>query len=331
MEVFNKYILSGILLIVSYAITYFFRKIAIKKSILDLPNERSSHTIPTPRGGGLAIVITWYIGITFFLFCNKISTELYFAFLSGLILVIVSLTDDFINLSPIIRLFAQAASSALALYFLGGLQIIDFGIFKIESIWILTPIAFIAFIWFINLYNFLDGIDGYAALEAIFISISFFLFTHDFNLIILAVATLGFLIWNWQPAKIFMGDVGSTLLGFNFVVFAIYFQNSEKLSIIVILILTAVFWFDATLTLFRRWRNNEKLSVAHKKHAYQRIVQAGFSHQKTVFCSLIINVIGLIIVLITYHNILFLLFFFVIYLLFLYTIVKLIDKKKAFK
>ncbi|MDP4275203.1 MAG: glycosyl transferase, partial [Bacteroidota bacterium] len=157
-----------------------------------------------------------------------------------------------------------------------------------------TSIAWVAIVWCINLFNFLDGIDGYISTEVIFIGGAVFLLSGDQTSLLLASATLGFLFWNWQKARIFMGDVGSTLLGFTIAVFAIYHQNHFLLSIPVWLILTSVFWFDATVTLLRRIRNKEQLSVAHRKHAYQRIVQAGFSHQKTVLWALGLNLIGLL-------------------------------------
>lgn len=127
-----------------------------------------------------------------------------------------------------------------------------------------------------------------------------------------------------------MGDVGSTLLGYNIAIFAIYYQNTDKSSIIIWLILSSVFWFDATLTLFRRWRNKEKLSQAHKKHAYQRLVQSGWSHQKTVIAAIIINIFLFGMVFITVWNKQLLLPVFFVCILFLYVIVKFIDKKKAF-
>jgi Fuc2NAc and GlcNAc transferase len=287
---------------ISLALTYLIRYFAIKKKIIDIPNERSSHTIPTPRGGGLAIAITWYTGLTFLFSENLIDKSLYLSLLSGLLLVGVSLTDDILTISPKIRMFIQSLSAGLALYFLGGLQSIDLGFYTIKLPIIVNLIVWIGLIWFINLYNFLDGIDGYAASEAIFISAAFAFLTFDFTPAILAASTIGFLIWNWQKAKIFMGDVGSTLLGFTIAVLAIYYQNSEKLSILISLTLSSVFWFDATVTLVRRKLNKEQLSKAHRKHAYQRITQAGWSHQKTVLIVQIINLFLFTIILI-YKNI----------------------------
>ena len=185
-------------------------------------------------------------------------------------------------------------------------------------------------VWCINLFNFLDGIDGYLSTEVIFVCLAvFILFGNDLFLFFLAI-TAGFLVWNWQPAKIFMGDIGSTLLGFNIAIFAVYYQSTIQISIFVWLILTSLFWFDATLTLYRRYRNKEKLSQAHRKHAYQRIVQAGFSHQKTVLYSLLINVFLFLLVMISYKFMKLIIPCFVLSMILLSLILKKIDKKKKF-
>ena len=316
--------------ILSFALTYIVRKIAIKKSIIDTPNERSSHTVPTPRGGGLAIAITWFIGLIYLFINNRIESNLFYALLSGIILVIISFLDDIYNLNPKIRIIAQLISASLALYFLGGMKIIDIGFYKLENIWLLTPVALIGIIWFINLYNFLDGIDGYAGMEAIFISLAFYFFSNHSFYLLLTFSVLGFLVWNWQPAKIFMGDVGSTLLGFNFAVLAIYEQNTLSVSIIIFLIISSIFWFDATYTLFRRWKNKEKLSQAHRKHAYQRIVQAGFSHQKTVFFATFLNIINFVFAYMSFQNKNLCTVYFIFTLIIVFGITYLIDKKKSF-
>lgn len=314
--------------IASFVLTYLVREIAIRKAVLDIPNERSSHTVPTPRGGGLAIVLTWYGALIYFYTIHSIERDLLFAFCCGLLITIISLFDDIFGVNYKIRLTGQFVASAGALYFLGGLQKFDLGFYIVNQPLFLTLLAFVAMVWFINIFNFIDGIDGYAATETVFISLSIFSLFADKMMLILACATFGFLLWNWQRAKIFMGDVGSTMLGFTFSVFAIWYQNHNIAPITVWIVLTALFWFDATLTLFRRFKNKERLSQAHKKHAYQRIVQAGFSHGKTVMWSIVINVFLLImtICLIQFNDAG--LIFLAISVCVLYLIVKLIDKKK---
>jgi len=149
------FVVSGVF-VVSFVLTFFVRKLALKKNIVDKPNERSSHTVPTPRGGGLAIVISWYIGITYLFINNSIDASLFYALLSGLILVFVGILDDIFSLSPKTRIFAQSATAVLALYLLGGLHCIDFGFYILKTPYLLYPIAFIGIIWFINLFNFLN-------------------------------------------------------------------------------------------------------------------------------------------------------------------------------
>lgn len=298
MFVKENVLLLGAIFIASFFFTALYRNIAIKKSILDVPNDRSSHEIPTPRGGGIAIVLAFYLGLTFIYLKGNVDKNLFLALLSGLLLVVTGLFDDILNLPALFRFLIQAFTVSMALFFLGGLLVIDLGISPIESKLILNILAIIGMVWFINLYNFIDGIDGYASMQAIFVAGALFLLTKSAGVLILAVATLGFLPWNWQKAKIFMGDVGSTILGFVLAVFAIYFQNINEVSLVHWLILTSLFWFDATFTLFRRWRNKESLSQAHRKHAYQRLVQSGFSHQKVTLIGLAINLILLLIVII---------------------------------
>jgi len=252
----------------SFVLTFIIRLYALKFKIIDIPNKRSSHSIPTPRGGGLAIVICWYLGITILFATGQIADNLYFALMSGSILAIISLIDDVISLKPLVRLSAQLLSAILAIFLLKENLIVIISAWTISTKFILIPLFVIAIAWFINLYNFLDGIDGYASVEAISIAIIMYLFTGNVICIILIASVAGFLFWNWPKAKIFMGDVGSTQLGFILIVLGIYFNNEGQFDLILWIIITSPYWFDATLTLYRRWRNKEKLSQAHKKHVF---------------------------------------------------------------
>jgi UDP-N-acetylmuramyl pentapeptide phosphotransferase/UDP-N-acetylglucosamine-1-phosphate transferase len=276
----------------TFILTFLVRKFAIRKAILDIPSDRSSHSVPTPRGGGLAIAIVWFAILLLLYNTSRIDKNLFFTLLMGIPLAICGLLDDLIHLKPWIRLLIQMLCAGSALFIIGGLNQFHILTLTFHSPFIFSFVAFIGIIWSINLFNFLDGIDGYIGTEIIFIGIAIYVLSGDQVVLIMASITLGFLLWNWQRAKIFMGDVGSTLLGFNIAVLTIYHQNNALVSLPIWLIITSVFWFDATMTLFRRIRNKENLSQAHKTHAYQRIVQAGFSHQKTVLCSFILNIIG---------------------------------------
>jgi Fuc2NAc and GlcNAc transferase len=320
-----------IIVLVSFGLTMIVRKWANRKSIIDHPNERSSHSIPTPRGGGIAIALVWFVVLLVLVVYKRIEVSLFFALLCGLPVAAIGLIDDVISLSPKIRLLVQIICAVLALYFLGGLNMVDIGFYQISLHYLLTIFALIGIVWFTNLFNFLDGIDGYLSAEIIFVGLAiYFLFGFELP-ILLAAVTAGFLLWNWQPAKIFMGDVGSTLLGFIIGVLSVYYQNINQSSILLWLMLTSLFWFDATLTIFRRLKNREKLSESHKKHAYQRLVQSGFSHQKTVISSIIINVPILLLVWLAFEFPFLLLPLFFANMVYLYIIVRIVDKRLAFR
>ena len=306
--------------------TYFIKSYAIKKSLVSEVNERSSHSTPIPHGGGIAIAITWFVGLSYLFYVDDIDGSLYTALMAGIVISIVSYLDDLFELSPKLRISVQAFVAFLGLYFLGGFESFNFGLFSIENQFFTNLFAFIMIIWFINLYNFLDGIDGYAGSEAIFLALAAFILFGGSHFIVLTVAVLGFLVWNWHKAKIFMGDVGSTLLGYNVAIFTIYYSNQESSDFWIWIILFGVFWLDGTLTLYRRYKQGEKLSQAHKKHAYQRLVQSGWSHERVVLASIFVNII----------------LFFIIYFVssiviaclitvtLLYTCIKYIDKQKGF-
>jgi Fuc2NAc and GlcNAc transferase len=219
-------------------LTYLVRLIALKKNIIDNPNERSSHTIPTPRGGGLAIVLVWFVGLTYLFLKGQLDQSLFFALLSGLVLALVSLLDDILGLKPTVRLVAQAVSAFGALWILGGINLFP-SINSQSLFWLMNFGAFIGVIWFINLFNFLDGIDAYASQEAILVASGLLVLTGNPLLGLLIAAVGGFLVWNWPKAKIFMGDVGSTQLGFILVVFGIYYHNTQEINIANWLILTS--------------------------------------------------------------------------------------------
>ena len=315
-----------ILFFISFLLTYLVRNYAIKKALLAEVNERSSHTTPTPHGGGIAIAVTWFAGLTYLFLTDKIDNSLYFALMCGIALSIVSFFDDVHELPPKMRLLVQSIVALLGIVLLGGLKSIDFGFFVIENQILTNIIAFFAVIWYINLYNFLDGIDGYAGSEAIFLGITGYILFWGAHFLVLIVSVVGFLVWNWHKAKIFMGDTGSTLLGYNIAIFTIYYADKNPENLWIWIVLFGLFWFDATLTLIRRYKNKEKLSQAHKKHAYQRLVQSGFAHDKVVLLSIMLNILLFLLVYFI-HNV-FISFFAAVLLL--YTAVKLIDKKKHF-
>ena len=303
---------------ISVFLTILVRKIAIKKSLLAKVNERSSHTVATPTGGGIAIVISWFLGLIYFYLENNIEKELFFALGSGVIISVVSFLDDIYELSPKIRLLFQLITAILGLYFL------NFFSFN----FIIFLFALFLIIWYINLYNFLDGINGYAGGEAIFLAIAgFILFNNDLFLVLI-FSVAGFLIFNYRlEAKIFMGDVGSTLLGYNIAIFSLYYAKLDLKNFYIWIILFLPYLADATITLYKRYKNKENLLKAHKKHYYQRIVQFGWSHIKTTNFLLIINFLILFIVLV-FKNIF---IDFLLVLILCFYVMNFIDKRLGFK
>ncbi len=316
-----------LLLILSFSLTYLIKNYYIKNALLEKVNERSSHTVPTPHGGGIAIAVTWFVGLIYLQLTSQIESNLFYALLVGVIISVVSFFDDIYKLSPKIRLIAQAVVAFGGLFFLGGFNSLEFGLFNIENQIITNLFAFLLIIWFINLYNFLDGINGYAGSEALFLSVAGFMLFGGEHFVVLAMAVLGFLYWNFGNAKIFMGDVGSTLLGYNVAIFTIYYANQNVTNLWVWIILFGVFWFDATWTLLRRKLNHEKLSIAHKKHAYQRLTQSGWSHFKVTNYAIILNILLFALV----YFIPNILISFILALLLLLIIMRFTDSKKRFE
>lgn len=318
--------ISLTVLISSIVMTYLLRMYAHKKQIIDIPNERSSHSSPTPKGGGLAIITVFMTVLIYMYLDSQLSSALFWALVCVIPITAVSILDDLFTLSAKVRFLVQSISSVLALYILGGVEQIHLGVFNIEGAW-LNIIALLSMLWLTNLYNFLDGLDGYAAGEAVFVGASaFLLFGNEVGLY-LALASLGFLVFNWPKASFFMGDVGSASLGFIFAVLLL--NDAGDPSFLGWIILLSLFWFDATITLFRRFKNKERLSQAHKKHMYQRLHQAGWSHQKVLFGSMTFNF--LLFVALWLSNAEHYLYLLGSVLLVLWGILKYIDRQKGFE
>lgn len=280
-----------ILLLLSFALTYFIKEYAIKKSLVATVNERSSHSVPTPHGGGIAVSLTWFIGLIYLYLNDQIESSLFFALIIGAVIAVVGLIDDIVELSPKLRMIVFALVGAIGLYIIGGLDTITFGLFDISNPIITSIIAMLLILWYINLTNFIDGIDSYLSVKFIFLSVAGLILSGAEHFAVLGVSVLGFLYWNWHKAKIFMGDVGSTLLGYTIAIITIYYANIEPTNLWIWVTLYGVFWFDATITLIRRKLNGEKLTEAHRKHAYQRLTQAGWSHSRVTLSALGLNLV----------------------------------------
>lgn len=291
------YLFSGLL---TYIIGYFVIPI-LRKYILDKPNKRSSHKISTPTSGGILFVLP----ICFLsIFINDFSP------LICIPLAIVGLIDDIFNLNSIFRYFSQLTTliiilvnSNIFINYLNNQNIIFISFIVILFCFIGTAI--------INFINFMDGLDGMVAgtMFSLFFILS--LNNNEYNYAILSGCLAGFLIFNWSPAKIFMGDIGSTFIAGIYVIKL--FDQMSLSNIIFLLIPLCPFWFDCIICLIRRLLLKQNIFKPHKLHLYQRLNQSGWSHSKVstvyivttsflalmcMFNSLLISIISAIFILV---------------------------------
>lgn len=279
----------------SWLLTSRVRRYALAKNLLDIPNSRSSHSVPTPRGGGIAIVAVLVLSAGLSLFFPAAQIDLLLCLLlTTLAFAILGWQDDKHDLSASSRFFVQLLIAALSSVWLLwntsllALNIINILIFLLCVLWI---------VWMANIYNFMDGIDGISAVETIVLGVTAAYWFKEagslsvaFICIAVAGASLGFLRWNWSPAKIFMGDVGSLSLGGFFAILALYGTTTLDIPFLAFLILYAVYLADAGITLLNRMIKNEKWWQAHRSHYYQRAVQSGFSHAQVSLAVFFINI-----------------------------------------
>lgn len=285
--------------LVTGALTEVVRRYALSRNLVDVPNERSSHLRPTPRGGGIAIVVVVLGFVLAARFAGLLGTDIAVGLLGGgLIVAGAGWLDDQKKISTIKRFGAHVVASVWAISWLGGLSVIHFGPLDVHAGPVGSVFAALFVIWFINLYNFMDGIDGLAGINAVTVGLVaaiLLVFEGDQSLFIVAVtvagAAAGFLGWNWSPAKVFMGDVGSGFLGFVFATLALASSNEGRLSLIAWILLLGVFVVDATCTLARRVLRREVWYAPHRSHAYQRIVRAGYPHARVSIGVGIVNVV----------------------------------------
>lgn len=292
----NLWVVIPFIVLFSFVLTELIRRYTFKKNLIDIPNSRSSHSIPTPRGGGLSIVIMFLIGITF---VHALTTEILFALIgSGIIIAGVGFWDDHNHIPAKWRFLAHIFASSWALYWLGG--IIQFNIFgySVNPSFLGGVVVIFLLVWLLNLFNFMDGIDGIAACETIFVSCAGAYFSWLYGLesisitsLILAASTAGFLLLNWPPAKIFMGDVGSGFLGIMLGIIA-YSSILKGVSPWIWVILLSVFLVDSGVTLIRRILNGERWYEAHCSHAYQHAARK-WGHKMITISTMAINILWL--------------------------------------
>lgn len=257
-------------------------------NLLDHPNKRSLHSRPVPRSGGLAITST--LIIIFLINISRLPDSIINIAIGATVILAISLIDDIKHVPSLLRLFFHILAASWLAY--SGLRLESIALpggaeilLSAQVSWIITILIIT---WMTNLYNFMDGMDGFAGgmtimgfgvFALVYFSNSQIMFAVS---MLIAIVTAGFLVFNFPPSKIFMGDTGSSVLGYLAAVMMLSADKSEVMPLWLSVILFSPFIIDATITLAMRTVNKQKIWVAHKQHFYQRLVGAGWSHRKTV-------------------------------------------------
>lgn len=264
--------------LLAWGLTACLRRYALVRSLMDVPNARSSHSRPTPRGGGVAIVVAFLLvlGVAFAVGLD-VSVEVFYAlFGAGLAIAFLGFLDDHGHIAARWRLLGHFTAAIWVIFWIGGVPPLTLLTYEVDLGWLGYPLVALYLVWLLNLYNFMDGIDGIASVEAICVcgggALLYVLAGHGSLAILpllLAAAVAGFLIWNFPPARIFMGDAGSGFLGLVLGVLSLQAAWAESSLLWGWLILLGVFIVDATFTLLRRLLRGDKVYEAHRSHAYQ--------------------------------------------------------------
>ena len=285
MTLIELIIAAGIGLAATWATTSLVLKLLVRHGIFDTPNERSSHVHPKPRGGGLAVLLvllpSW--GLIHLLY-GMAPPGFMATLVAALVLAAVSWLDDVKNQPVVLRLIVQFAAVGIGIGFTGpngG----DFLLFQgLLPDWLDHGVKAFAWVWFINLFNFMDGADGITGVETFAIGLGLTLLsllTADAIAVaaypmMLAACALGFLCWNWAPSKIFLGDVGSVVLGY--LIGWLLLVSAAQGYWAAALLLPLYYLCDATITLCRRALRREKIWRGHREHFYQQAMRRGAGH-----------------------------------------------------
>ncbi|RBP48442.1 glycosyltransferase family 4 protein [Arenicella xantha] len=280
--------------LVAWLATRFLIAYLIRSSMVDVPNERTLHQGSVPRGGGIVMVVTAALG----LFGVGVWTDslLFYGILAGLLSAwgILGWYDDRHDLSPKIRFIVQFCLALLTVAAFGWVNQIGW----LYLGWFGAVVSVLGILWMANLYNFMDGMDGLAASQSIIASITLAFWFYMANNLALAVvcglvaaSSYGFLLWNWRPAKVFMGDVGSVTLGAFFATMIIIAVTRHDYPVLSLVLIFAVFVSDASVTIARRIWHREKIWLPHRTHYYQRLATHGVSHAKIVCGAIIMMLI----------------------------------------
>lgn len=289
-------------LLLAAVLTGGMRRYALHRKLMDVPNARSSHTVPTPRGGGVSIVATAMLAFVMFWWSDVVSSyTLAGLFLGGVLVAGIGYLDDNGHVPARWRILVHFSAAVLVVLFADALPPVP--LFDLEiSIGLLgSAIAAVFIVWHLNLFNFMDGIDGIAGVEAVTVcaAAAFLLWfvgelEWAFVVAVYGAASLGFLLWNWPPAKIFMGDAGSGFLGFSLAALALFTFSETGFPIWAWLILLGVFIVDATVTLIHRMFRGERWYDAHRSHAYQHAAREVGSHLPVTVVTGLINLTWLL-------------------------------------
>lgn len=266
--------------------------------LLDVPVERSAHQHATPRGGGLAIVVSVYVYLFILASQGYVSLFQFSVLACAIPVAITGLADDVRSLAVRVRLPVHLVSAFAALYLLGPVPEPFFsGQLELPYL-LMSVILMLALVWLLNLYNFMDGIDTLAAGQCLFVSASAVILLPQGSALVWAcaglfVATLGFFFWNLPPAKLFMGDVGSTFLGFFLGLLGLLSHFDGSLSVWVWVLLMGVFIADTSYTLIRRRFAGYSITQGHSTHAYQRLARRLGGHARVALVLTAVNVFWL--------------------------------------
>jgi len=283
--------------------TGLMRRFALQRKLIDVPNERSSHASPTPRGGGVAIVVAFFVATFLLAGLGFMHGKILGALLiGGGAMALVGFFDDRWHVRASVRFSVHLVAALCVVILLGGIPEAALVGWGLGGIWIGGLLAVLVLVWTTNLFNFMDGIDGIAGSEAVFVSCAGALLNWSQGgapgltaaMLSLAAASLGFLCWNWPPARIFMGDVGSGFLGFSLAVMGLAASQSGTFPIEVLAILGGVFVVDATVTLIRRVIRGDRWFEAHRSHAYQHLARRWKAHLPVTIVVMIINIFWLL-------------------------------------
>ncbi|MCX2981177.1 glycosyltransferase family 4 protein [Halieaceae bacterium IMCC14734] len=278
-------------LMLSMLLCFVYLQLARRWQIIDLPNARSAHEKPIPRGGGIAIILTWNATLLAgYYWLGAGDMPLVMLVTASLAVAVAGFWDDVAALPAFNRLLVYALVCAAVITYL-----------PLDSVW-LWPLAWLYLLWLCNLYNFMDGIDGIAGVQTVFIGVAAaalgsFTGAPLWQLVAalgLAAAACGFLVFNWPRATLFMGDSGSVSLGLIVGVLSLATDAGVGLPLVSWLILLAAFATDTTYTLVRRALAGESVMQAHNQHLYQRLSRHWHSHERVLLALMLLNMLWLL-------------------------------------